>query len=95
MWERKKEYVLHHGKLTLHGNHNIPLWCKLCHNMLDLDVTIAHVEAEQEDLTPPKVSSMKTGNKSFGSETNKTLEELTPPTGDTQEDSDLSQTEDE
>ena len=55
----KKEYVLHHDCVKLCENHHIPLWlCKLHHSLLDLDITIAYDEAEQEDLFPPSVPKL-------------------------------------
>ena len=53
----KKEYVLHHDCLKHCEDRSIPFWLrKLCHNLLDLDTTIAYDEAEldavPEDITP-------------------------------------------
>ena len=53
----KKEYVLHHDHLKCCEDHSIPFWLrKLCHNLLDLDTTIAYDEAEldavPEDIPP-------------------------------------------
>ena len=55
--DHKKEYVLHHDCLKCCADHSIPFWLhKLCHNLLDLDTTIAYDEAElhaiQENVPP-------------------------------------------
>ena len=94
--DRLKENMFHHDKSKLCEDHNIPLsLCKLHHNMLDFDATIADDEAMQEGPTAPEVGPNKYRNKSLESETSMMLGELTPPTGDTWRDSDLSQTEEQ
>ena len=51
--DRKNEYVLHHDRLKPCEDRVIPLWlCRMRHNMLDLDTTIAYDEAEQIEEMP-------------------------------------------
>ena len=60
MWHRKKEYVLYHDKLKTCKVSNIPLsLCKLHHNLLDLDSTIAYGEVEQEDPALAPLDQLK------------------------------------
>ena len=60
--DRKKEYVLHHDRLKRCEDRSIPFWLrKLCHNLLDLDTTIAYDEAEMDAMqenVPPLAASL-------------------------------------
>ena len=41
----KNEFVLHHDRLKPCEDQVVPLWmCRMCHNMLDLDTTLAYDE---------------------------------------------------
>jgi hypothetical protein len=51
--DRKKEYILHHDRLKLCEDRNVPLWLrKMRHNLLDLDTTIGYDASETEDDIP-------------------------------------------
>ena len=49
VWDCKHEHVLHHDQLEHCEDRTVHLWlCKMWHNFLDLDTTIANDESEQE-----------------------------------------------